>query len=320
MIELIVGVIAFFTAWLLVPPLRKLAFQYKFVDLPNPRKVHKEPLPLLGGAAIFGGFLLATLLVQERWAEGAQAYTGLVIGAALLFAIGLVDDWFKTRGKDFPAAPRFVIHILAAWAVIAYGGAVQGFTMPFPEPHYVALPQTLSYIVTILWIVGVINVFNFLDGIDGLAGGIAAISAMTLALVALFQGQVPSAIFAIALAGAALGFLRHNFYPARIIMGDAGSTLCGFLLAAISVIGAFKSVTAVSIFVPVLALGVPILDGVRVVIERMLKGQPPHKADRNHSHHKLLDAGFSQRQTVAILYMIGTCFSLTSLIVLLVER
>ena len=320
MIELIVGIIAFLTAWLLVPPLRRLAFRLKFVDLPNPRKVHKEPLPMLGGVAIFAGFLLATLLVRSRWAAGAEPYTGLLIGASMLFAIGLVDDWFKTRGRDFPAAPRFVIHILAAYAVIAFGGGVQGFTMPFPDPHYVVLPEMLSMIVTILWIVGVINVFNFLDGIDGLAGGIAAISAMTLALVALFKGEVPSALWAIALAGSALGFLRHNFYPARIIMGDAGSTLCGFLLAGISVIGAFKSVTAVSIFVPVLALGVPILDGLRVVIRRMLNGKPPHKPDRTHWHHKLLDAGFSQVQTVAILYLIGTCFSLTSLIVLLADK
>ena len=320
MIECIVGVLAFLIAWMLVPGLRKLAFRWKFYDMPNHRKIHREPLPMLGGAAIFAGFLAATLVVYKYWSEETTTYLGLLIGATLLFGIGLVDDFYKTRRKDFPAAPRFVIHILAAGCVAYFGGSVQGFTMPFPEPHYVAFSPFLSVAVTIIWIVGVINVFNFLDGIDGLAGGIATISATTLSFVALVKGEVPTAIWGFALAGAALGFLKHNFHPARIIMGDAGSTLIGFLLGAISVIGAFKSVTVVSIFVPVLALGVPILDGLRVVIRRVLSGKPPHKPDRTHSHHRLLDAGFSQVQTVAVLYLVSACFSLTSLIVLLVNQ
>jgi UDP-GlcNAc:undecaprenyl-phosphate GlcNAc-1-phosphate transferase len=138
--------------------------------------------------------------------------------------------------------------------------------------------------------------------------------------VALYQGEISSGLAAMALSGAALGFLRHNFFPARIIMGDAGSTLLGFMLACISVIGAFKSVTVGSIFVPVLALGVPIFDGLMVVTRRILNGQAPHKADRTHGHHRLLDAGFSQKQAVLILYLIGTCLSLTSIILLLTER
>ena len=320
MIEFIVGVLAFLVAWMLVPGLRKLAFRWKFYDMPNKRKIHREPLPMLGGAAIFAGFLVATLVVYKYWANEAGTYFGLLIGAMLLFGIGLIDDFYKTRKKDFPAAPRFLIHIIAAGCVAYFGGSVQGFTMPFPNPHYVQFSPVLSTIVTIIWIVGVINVFNFLDGMDGLAGGIATISATTLSFVALVKGEVPSAIWGFALAGAALGFLRHNFFPARIIMGDAGSTLIGFLLAAISVIGAFKSVTVVSIFVPVLALGVPILDGLVVVTRRLMKGQPPHKPDRTHSHHRLLDAGLTQVQTVTVLYLVSTCFSLTSLIVLLVNK
>lgn len=313
----IVGIVSFVTAWVLVPLLRRVAFRYQFVDLPNKRKIHKDPLPLLGGVAIFAGFLFATLLTQSQWSEQADTYIGLVLGSLLLFSIGLVDDFYKTRGKDFPALPRFLCHIVAAYLIVLFGGAVQGFTMPFPEPHYVAFGPVVSTVVTIVWIVGVINVFNFLDGMDGLAGGIAAISAMTLGFVALIKGEMASAIWAIALTGSCLGFLRYNFFPARIIMGDAGSTLIGYLLASISVIGAFKSVTAVSIFVPVLALGVPIFDAIRVVVRRMQNGKPPHKPDRTHGHHRLLEMGFSQVQTVAILYMVSLCFSMTSLIVLL---
>jgi UDP-GlcNAc:undecaprenyl-phosphate/decaprenyl-phosphate GlcNAc-1-phosphate transferase len=319
-IELIVGIIAFLVAWMLVPLFRKLAFRWQFVDIPNKRKVHKDPLPMLGGAAIFAGFLVASFVVESYWSEDSQVFIGLMTGAVLLFLIGLVDDFYKTRGKDFPAWPRLIVQIMAACAVAYFGGAVQGFTMPFPTSHYVEFGPTLSWVLTVVWIVGVVNVFNFIDGMDGLSAGIAAIAAMTLAIVALFMGQVSSAIWAIALAGSSLGFLRHNFFPARIIMGDAGSTLIGFLLGSISVIGAFKSVTAISIFVPVLALGVPIFDGIRVVLRRMMNGQNPYKADRTHSHHKLLDAGFTQVQAVTILYLVGTCFSLTSLIVLFANK
>lgn len=316
MYQLTVGMIAFLTAWLLVPSLRKLALRLQFVDRPNARKKQKEPLPLLGGAAIFAGFLVATLATSSIWGTEMGAYRGLIYGSLLLFGIGLVDDFYKTRGLDFPAAPRLVLQIVSAVLVAIYGGAVQGFTMPFPEPHFIAFPEWLSYLVTIIWIVGVINVFNFIDGLDGLSGGVAAIAATTLSIVAMAKGQLPSALWAAALVGGCLGFLRHNFYPAKIIMGDAGSTLVGFLLAGISVIGAFKSVTAVSIFVPMLALGLPIFDGLRVVINRVLRGKAPHKPDRTHGHHRLLDAGFSQVQTVTVLYLLSACFSLTSLIVL----
>lgn len=318
--ELLVGIVAFLIAWMLIPPLRKLAIHWQFVDRPNQRKVHKDPLPMLGGAAIFAGFLVATLASYKYWISAGQAYIGLIIGATLLFAIGLVDDFYKTRGRDFPSSPRLVVQIIAAAMVAIYGGSVQGFTMPYPHTHYVQFSHVLSITLTIIWIVGVINVFNFIDGLDGLSAGVSSISAMTLVFVALLKGDTASAIWAVALAGAALGFLKHNFYPARIIMGDAGSTVIGFLLGAISVIGAFKSVTVISVFVPVLALGVPIFDGLRVVIRRVLRGQHPHKPDRTHGHHKLLDAGLTQVQTVAVMYLVSACLSLTSLILLLVNR
>lgn len=314
------GLAAFIIAWALIPLCRRLAIKWGFVDLPNPRKIHQEPLPLLGGTAILAGFIGATLLTYHSFSSAGREYTGLIIGACLLFGIGLIDDFAKTRGRDFPAMPKFIAQIVAASVVAGFGGTVHGFSLPFAHHHFMTFPPFLSILVTIIWIVGVINVFNFLDGLDGLAAGVAAISAVTLLFIALVKGDLPSAIWAISLAGSALGFLRHNFYPARIIMGDAGSTVIGFLLASIAVIGAFKSATVISIFVPVLALGVPIFDAVRVVLRRAMTGKPVYKADKSHVHHRLLDAGLSQVQTVAVMYLISVCFSLVSMIVVLLQR
>ncbi|SIS80027.1 MraY family glycosyltransferase [Alicyclobacillus vulcanalis] len=314
------GLVAFALAYLLAPSMRKLALRYRFVDLPNERKIHRDPLPLLGGAAIFAGVIGACLAgaLWKNWLH--TPYIGVVIGATMLFVIGLLDDYHKTRGKDFSVGIRFVVQILAALMVPLFGGAIQGFTSPFDGHHFVAIPPYLSLFLTLLWIVGVTNVFNFLDGVDGLAAGIAAISATTLFFVALIKGDVSSAWFAIAVTGAAVGFLRHNFYPARIIMGDAGSTVLGYLLASIASIGAFKSATVVSIGVPILALGVPIFDAVRVVFLRARAGRPVYKPDQNHVHHWLLRLGLTQVQTVTVVYLISACFSLVSMLVLLLNR
>lgn len=317
-----VGLVAFMLAFITVPLLRKTALRYHFVDQPGQRKIHKEPLPLLGGAAIFGGFVLSSGLgiATQTLTVERLPYLGVIAGATLLFLIGLVDDYFKTRGQDFSWSIRFGVQIVAALCVTLAGSRVRGVSLPFTHHHYVLLPHVLSTLVTVVWIVGVINVFNFLDGVDGLAAGVAAISGLTLFLIALLRHDTFSAVLAIGLVGSCLGFLRHNFYPARIIMGDAGSTVVGFLLAAVSVIGALKSVTLVSIVVPVLALGVPIFDGLRVVLIRALRGQPVYKADKNHSHHRLLHAGFSQVQTVTVMYLVSACFSLVSMIVVLLDH
>ncbi|MCL6515925.1 MraY family glycosyltransferase [Alicyclobacillus sp.] len=318
--ELAIALAAFAVSWLLVPPLRSLAVRWRFLDLPNARKVHKKPIPLLGGAAILAGFVAASLAGSLWRGPVPRVYWGMLGGAGLLFAIGLLDDYYKTRGRDFPASPRFVAQLAAAGLVAGCGGTVRGFSVPFGHPHFVQFPAFLSILVTLVWIVGVINVFNFLDGLDGLAAGIASISAVTLLFIAIVKGDAASALWAAALTGAALGFLRHNFHPARIIMGDAGSTLLGFLLASIAVIGAFKSATVISIFVPVLALGVPILDGLRVVIRRALEGRPVYKPDKTHGHHQLLRLGFTQVQAVAFLYLVSACFSLASMILVLLQR
>lgn len=314
------GVIAFLVAFVLAPQMRALAIKLKFVDLPNDRKIHRDPLPLLGGAAMFAGVVVIAI-VAFAWKDWLKTpYVGVMIGALLLFCIGMLDDYFKTRGKDFSVSIRFGVQILSALLIPLFGGGVHGFTSPIGHHHYIALPTVLSVLITVLWVVGVTNVFNFLDGVDGLAAGIAAISATTLFFIALIKGDALSAWFAIGVTGAAIGFLRHNFYPARIIMGDAGSTVLGYLLAAIASVGAFKSATVLSVGVPVLALGVPIFDAVRVVLVRARAGKPVYKPDQSHVHHWLLRSGLTQVQTVTVVYLISACFSLASMIVLLLNR
>ncbi|HEU4964267.1 MAG TPA: MraY family glycosyltransferase [Bacilli bacterium] len=318
-------IIAFALSYLMVPLLRKLSLRYGFVDRPNPRKLHKEPIPVLGGAAIYFGFLITIFLMELVTGHVTQTFYGIAIGGFLLFAIGLVDDYFKTRGKDFPAWPKFLTHIAAAGVLILFDVKVESLTIPWIDLPYYNFEAHgmgwLSPVVTILWVVALTNMLNFLDGADGLAAGIASISGTSLLSMAVLTGNPTGvAMYAVALVGVSLAFLKHNFHPARIFMGDAGATFLGFTLAAIAVDGAFKSATFVSVAVPVLALGVPIFDTIFVIIRRLKEKRPIHHADKSHTHHTLMKSGLSQVQTVSFMYLLGICFSLASIVVLLVNK
>lgn len=295
-----------------VPFVRRLALKLGFVDRPNQRKIHKQPVPLLGGLCIYFGFLLTAAM----FGVAGSTFSGIALGGLIIFIIGVIDDYYKTRGRDLKAWPKFVMQILAAVVLYSFGISIPGVNLPFSHTFY-PFPTWLSCVTTVLWVVALTNMLNFLDGVDGLAAGIAAISSATLFCIALIKGQDQMAIFSLALTGAALGFLRHNFYPARIFMGDAGSTFLGFVLAAIAVDGAFKSATLVSLVVPVLALGVPIFDTLWVIIRRVRENRPVYVADKGHTFHMLMKSGLTQIQTVAFLYLVGICFSLASLVVLL---
>ncbi|CAM3957937.1 MraY family glycosyltransferase [Alicyclobacillus pomorum] len=308
-------VVAFVFVYGSVPYIRKVAMRLGFVDRPNPRKIHKEPIPLLGGLPLYAGFVLTAGI----FGDGGKTFWGIAAGGLLIFSIGVIDDYYKTRGKDFKAWPKFIMQILAAIILVAFGVSIGGISLPFHHTFY-TFPLWLSALTTILWVVAITNMMNFLDGVDGLASGLAAISATTLFFIALLKGQPSMAVFAVVLIGCALGFLRHNFHPARIFMGDAGATFLGYVLAAIAVGGAFKSATLVSLVVPVLALGVPILDTTWVIIRRFRENRPIYVADKGHTFHMLMKSGLSQVQTVAFLYLLGICFSLASIVVLLVVR
>lgn len=311
--------LAFILVYAMIPVVHKIALKTSFVDMPNARKLHTNPIPLLGGAAMFIGFFATTLLMSDL----DRSFVGMALGGLLIFLVGLIDDFAKTRGKDFPALPKFLAQIAAAWILVYFDVTIQGITVPFGDfgtNGYFFFPHWLQVASTMLWVIAITNMFNFLDGVDGLAAGIASISATTLLFISILKGETSTSLFAITIIGISLAFLRHNFHPARIFMGDAGATFLGFMLAAIAVDGAFKSATLVSVIVPVLALGVPIMDTFYVVIRRIREHRPIYKADKEHTFHQLMRSGMNQIQTVAFLYLLGIVFSLASIVVLLVNN
>lgn len=298
-----------------IPFICRLAIRIGFVDKPNQRKIHTSPIPLLGGLSIYIGFLVSSSI----FGHAGPVYWGIVSGGFVIFVIGIIDDYYKTRGRDFKAWPKFLMQIVAAVLLVLFGTRISGINLPLHHGYY-SFPSWLSDVATVLWVVAITNMVNLLDGVDGLASGLSAISATTLFCIALMTGQYAMAVMAAALIGSTLGFLRYNFHPARIFMGDAGATFLGFVLAAVAVDGAFKSATLVSIVVPVLALGVPIMDTLWVMIRRFRDNRPIYIADKGHTFHLLMKSGLNQVQTVVVLYLLGICFSLASIVVQLVAK
>ncbi|MHB1682951.1 MAG: MraY family glycosyltransferase [Bacilli bacterium] len=320
-VDFVTLVLSFLIVYALIPVMRRIALRTGFVDLPTDRKAHKAPLPMLGGAAMMIGFILVTVTIRHFMIDTSlkpdKPFLGLIIGSILMFIVGMIDDYAKTRKRDFPAWPKFIAQMIAAAVLIFCGATIKGIQDPIHPVYYVTFASWVSDLLTILWVVGIVNVFNFLDGLDGLAGGIAAMSATTLLIISTLKGDWSSAVLAAALIGVTLAFLRFNFYPARIIMGDAGSTFLGFVLASIALTGAFKSATVISIFVPVLALGVPIFDAIYVVFKRMKEKRPVYKADRSHGHYRLMAAGLTQIQTVSVMYLVALGFSIISIAIVI---
>jgi len=305
---------AFAVVTALMPLVRTLALNHCLVDKPNPRKVHQIPVPVAGGAMWLGLIAVMWMLPVER-----HLALGLTLGGTVAFAVGFLDDWVKSRGGDFPAWPKLLGQTLAAGLLFASGVQVYFLTNPF-SGGLVLLPPTLSFVVTVIWVVAVTNLINFMDGLDGLACGIVTIASVTMAVISYFMGQPTTLLMFLVLAGVSAAFFRFNFNPARAFMGDAGAYFLGFTLSAISIEGAFKSATLVGLLVPLLVLGLPIADTLYNIMRRLRSGQPVYVADKGHTHHRLLQAGLSQRQTVLVMYLISLCFSLTALVVLFASR
>ncbi|MFC3767587.1 MraY family glycosyltransferase [Paenibacillus sp. GCM10012303] len=315
---LLAFIVAFAIVYVLIPPLRKLAFRIDFVDKPredSERKIHREPIPLTAGIAIFIGFAVAFLLFVRE--EPGQT-TAILVGAFMVLVIGTIDDWYKTHRKEFPAMPKFLVQVAAAYLVYESGIVFYGFTNPFTGQE-VLLPGWLQLVLTVTWIFGVTTVINFSDGMDGLAGGLSAISGGTLFIVALAKGQSSSAMIAMIVVAIAIAYLRYNKPPAKVFMGDAGATLFGFILAVVALDGAFKQATVLSLFIPILALGVPIFDNLFVVFRRMRHGKPIYQADASQAHYRLLSTGMKPKQVVAFLWLVNVCFSMMSIILLLLN-
>ncbi len=304
-------VVSFIFTFATTPLVRRFAYRIGAVDVPKGgRRVHKRPTPRIGGLAMIFGFLIAVLSFNDDWSRTTVA---ILIGALILGILGVIDDC-----KELDAKLKFVVQIVAALIVVFYGDIrISVFSNPnlFSEQPYIILPMWLSTTITVLWIVFMTNAVNFIDGLDGLAAGVSAIMSMSLVFIAVtHQGGEVIAIMGLAIMGACFGFLPFNFNPAKIFMGDTGSTFLGYMLAVLSVQGMFKSYAVISFAVPLLMLGLPLFDALFAMARRILTGKSPMVADRGHLHHRLYDMGFSQKQTVFILYAISGVLGITAIL------
>lgn len=299
------------------PLAKRLSFKVGAVDVPKDnRRMHKEPKALLGGLAIFYGFLVSVLCFGNfTLANGAFNFNliGILVGALVVVVLGIFDD-IKPR----PALLKFVIQILAALIPVLLGVRVFAVRNPFTG-LLMAIPDWISIAGSVLWIVGVTNAVNLIDGLDGLAAGVSSIAAVALLSILLIEHttSITLLVMAAALAGACFGFLPYNFNPAKLFMGDTGATFLGFILACISIQGPFK--TYVAFAVPLLVLGLPIFDTLFAIIRRVLKHQPIMAPDRGHLHHRLIDRGFSHRSTVIILYGLSAILAISGIVMLLTD-
>ena len=287
----------------IVPQVLRLGLRWGLTDKPDPRKQHLTPMVRLGGVGIVLGFSLALFITWLAGGFGvipasrdALIWSSL-FGSLAFFAIGLSDDLLQ-----LPPMPRLALQIAVASAVWSQGVKIGTITLPFDSAISLTLPDWLSLIATVIWLVGITNAINWLDGLDGLAAGVSAIAALALLSVSFSLHQPGAGLLAAALSGSCLGFLRHNFNPARIFMGDGGSYFLGFSLAAISLIGPAKELTTVSLVLPLLILSLPLADMSAVIMGRVSDGHSPFYPDRRHLHHRLLRAGFSHRRTVLLIY------------------
>lgn len=302
-------VVAFAFSFASTPIVYRLAYKIGAIDVPKDgRRMHKKPVPRLGGLAIIFGFAVSICC----FAHFSRALIATLCGAFVIAVMGVIDDC-----KNLSAKRKFIIQILASLVVIIGGNIrITVLTNPnlFSDNPYIVLPMWLSIVATVIWIVFITNAVNFIDGLDGLAAGVSAIMSVSLVFIALRIQEYSSAIIGLALMGACFGFLPFNFNPAKIFMGDTGSTFLGFILATLSIQGVFKSYAIITFAVPLLILGLPLFDALFAMIRRILKGQSPMVADRGHLHHRLIDMGFSQKQTVFILYAISGVLGITAVV------
>jgi UDP-GlcNAc:undecaprenyl-phosphate GlcNAc-1-phosphate transferase len=308
MVLLMVGVTFLFTT-IIVPIVKKIAFHIKAIDQPNKRKIHKKPMPRLGGLAIFLGFLLGYML----FAKQTIVMNSILIGSFIIVLIGIIDDINPIKARY-----KFLAQLSAAAVIIFYGGILLeelnffGFNITF---------NIFTYPITFLFIVGMINSINLIDGLDGLAAGVSSFFFLTIGIIAFMLNKFNGLdiLLAFIMLGSTLGFLVHNFYPAKIFMGDTGSMFLGFIISVIALLG-LKTVTLTSFLIPLLIMAVPILDTLFAIIRRMINKKSIAESDKQHLHHQLLKMNFSHRTTVLIIYYINFLFAFASIIYFLINR
>lgn len=335
---------SFLTSLAVTPVSILLARRFGAIDALDPRKVHHEPKPRWGGIGIMAGFFTAIFLLWFFLPDfrhltaynhgivkaGKVVFTlnlgeqlaGILFGATLLFVVGLFDD-----KKPVPAGMKLSMQVIAAYVAMTYGVRIYGLSVNGVESHF---PLWLMQIVTILWLTGLCNAVNLIDGLDGLAAGVVAVAAGAFLAVTLIQERGAAVLFsqqmklagviAAALAGGLIGFLIYNFHPAHLFMGDSGSLSIGFLVACVAVIGAFKTTTLAVLLLPFVLVAIPVADMTFAFTRRLWRRQNPFQPDRGHLHHRLLDAGWTQREVVFLIYVVTLVLALVAVTTVAVKR
>lgn len=299
--------VTFLVSVLLVPIVKKVAEHVGAMDVPNARKVHKKPMPRLGGLAIYIAFLLGYIL----YGQISTQMISILIGSFLLIIVGIFDDI-----NSVPAKYKFLVQTIAASIVVVYG------KLGFSELTILGLsfhfPMIINDILAIFFIVAITNAINLIDGLDGLSSGISAIYFLTIAVIALITNKLGGIdiILSLIMLGATLGFLFHNFPPAKIFMGDTGSLFLGFMISIIALLG-YKVTTFTSLVVPIVVLAIPIFDTLFAILRRLLKGQSIAVADKEHFHHQLLKMKYSPVASILIIYAIDISFAVVSILYVL---
>jgi UDP-GlcNAc:undecaprenyl-phosphate GlcNAc-1-phosphate transferase len=290
---------------LFTPGTKYLARHLGAIDEPGQRRIHAEPTPRLGGIGMFAAFWLVILLTVS----GNHIVYGLFFGSLLLLLVGIYDD-----ARGMRPLLKFVFQLAAAAIPFAFGLEVESVALPMVGSISLGV---WGYIFALFWIVGLVNTVNLCDGMDGLAAGICFLAALILSWSAFMINQQVASILLLALAGVALGFLFFNFHPAKVFMGDSGAMFLGYMLGGVTLMGTLKTATIVSLLFPLLVLGLPLVDIAFAIVRRKIKGRPISRADQGHLHHRLLDAGCTQRQAVLVLYGISFLFGVSAILIAL---
>ncbi|HHT47017.1 MAG TPA: undecaprenyl/decaprenyl-phosphate alpha-N-acetylglucosaminyl 1-phosphate transferase [Firmicutes bacterium] len=304
MLEFLAPALAFGLAFFLTPCFKRLACRIGAMDQPNSRKIHRQAMPLLGGAAIYVSFWVSAGAVLYFF-DGGSWFWGLFWGSSLIFALGLYDD---LRGLSYKA--KFAGQFAAALILLAYNIRIEFISLPYQEIIFLGI---FIIPLTLLWVVGITNAVNLIDGIDGLATGVSVIAAVVIFALTWDEFHLVP-VLALILAGAALGFLPHNFSPASIFLGDAGSLFLGFMLSGFAIMGLTKQATLTTLVIPVLVFGLPITDTFYAMWRRFRNNKPIFQADNGHIHHRLLNVGLTTRQTVMVLYTCSIYFGAAAIL------
>ena len=295
------SIVCFIAALLITPVVKRFAIAVGAVDSPDARKVHVRIMPRLGGLAIYIAFMIGYFILQPS----SPYATHILVGGFVIILTGALDDRFQLNARL-----KLMGQIVAAVIVLNGGIRIEFINLPFDQQLYLGW---WSVPLTFLWVIGITNAVNVIDGLDGLAAGVSSIVLLTLISLAVIQGNVYVTIVAILLLMSTFGFLFHNFYPAKIFMGDTGALFLGYMLGVLSLLG-FKNVTLFSLAVPVILLGIPISDTLFAIVRRVLQGKPPFAPDKAHLHHRLLDLGFTMRQAVLVIYGLCAIFGMTAIL------